>query len=273
MYIAFAYFPVYSGNGAMADRISLFLSFTVLLTALTAIAVLCCGLPYSSPGNASGFTEFREDFSVGFLDPNRWVITQAGDTKLRVIDVMDVDSSEKTDYRLRIGADTIGTRDDTVKYQGVRTVQDIELEGNKTVSVDLDWNHQSNGCYLSASLYLCPTITDANPEDENDWLKIEYAGVPPGQNARIVIASKTDGTVNYLYQEGWPEQKTGRTIANQQIWIRITDGRIRVMENGTEIYRSEGMVLDFTSACLYLQMSGHSNYPLREIYFDNVIIA
>jgi len=67
----------------------------------------------------------------------------------------------------------------------------------KELCFDLDWNNQSNGCYLTASLYLCPTVTTGNPGNEKDWLKFEYVGVPPGRNARCVIATKIAGVDLY----------------------------------------------------------------------------
>jgi hypothetical protein len=87
-------------------------------------------------------------------------------------------------------------------------------------------------------MYLCPTVTNGNPEEEKDWLKFEYVGVPPGRNARGVIATKIAGVVLYLYTEGWPEQRTGRHIAYQRIKI-ILDNKnesLKIIENGKEIF-------------------------------------
>jgi len=95
----------------------------------------------------------------------------------------------------------------------------VNFSDGKEISFDLDWNNQSNGCYLTASMYLCPTVTNGNPGEEKNWLKFEYVGVPPGRNARCVIATKLDGGVKHLYTEGWPEQRTGRHIAYQRIKI------------------------------------------------------
>ena len=160
-----------------------------------------------------------------------------------------------------------------MKYLGVRSVRSVDLSNERRISFDLDWNNQSNGCYLTASFFLCPTITDGNPENENEWVKFEYVGVPPGKNARAVISSKSDGSINYLLMEDWPAQRTGREIGNQRIEIILTDAAILVSENGNVLYQSEDMVLPFSSAYVYLQMSSHSNYPFREIYFDNLIVA
>jgi hypothetical protein len=215
----------------------------------------------------------RDDFNGGYLNPEMWQMTQQGDFKESTVDVYDVDLSENIDYQLRLRMNTIGTRDDTLKYQGVRSVEKVDFSAGKEVSFDLDWNNQSNGCYLTASMYLCPTVTNGNPGEENDWLKFECVGVPPGHNARCVIATKTDGKVKYLYTEGWPEHRTGRHIGYQRITIIVDNRSITIYENEKEIYNTTSHGLEFTSAYLYLQMSSHSNYPTREIYFDNVVVT
>ena len=173
---------------------------------------------------------------------------------------------------MRLRANTIGTSDDTVKFHGLRSVQRLDFSRGLNISFDLDWNNQSNGCYLTGSVYLCPTATNENPRDEENWLKFEYVGVPPGQNARCVIATKIDGRTGWLYAEGWPEERSGRTIADQHIRIILNDESFKVMENGREIYASQHD-FTFTSAYIYLQMSSHSNYPAREVYFDDVVVT
>jgi len=215
----------------------------------------------------------RDDFSGGYLNPELWQITQQGDFTGSSVDVYDVDPSENIDYQLRLRMNTIGTRDDTVKFHGVRSVEKVDFSDGKEISFDLDWNNQSNGCYLTASMYLCPAVTNGNPGEEKDWLKFEYVGVPPGRNARCVVATKIDGKVTYLYTEGWPEQRTGRYIGYQRIKIVLDNKSLKIIENENEIYRSPSHGVKFTSAYIYLQMSSHSNYPTREIYFDNVVIA
>lgn len=139
--------------------------------------------------------EFQDNFNAGFLDPERWRIIQEGDIQQNIIDVIAVDPIKSDECRLRLGMNTIGTRDDTVKYIGVRSVKKFSLHALSEISLDLDWNNQSNGCYLTAAVYLCPTVTNTNPEKEDDWLKLEYIGVPPGYNARAVISIKERGTV------------------------------------------------------------------------------
>jgi len=132
-------------------------------------------------------------------------------------------------------------RDKEVTEDGVQL--QIQIQGAQTNDKGLWWckpgdddGRHGNGCYLTAPLYLCPAVTTGNLGNEKDWLKFEYVGVPPGRNARGVIATKIAGVVMYTYTEGWPEQRTGRHIA-------------------------------------YQRMSSHSNYPARELYFDNIVIA
>jgi len=215
----------------------------------------------------------QDNFDSGFLDSDIWQFTRDGDVQASTIDVYDVDPSGKTDYRLRLQMDTLGTRDDTVKFQGIRSVQKVNFTDGKRISFDLDWNNQSNGCYLTAAMYLCPTATGGNPEEENDWLKIEYVGVPPGYNARCIIVSKSDRNIQYLLTEGWPEQKSGRQIEDQHISFILDRTALTITENGEEIYSTTTHDLKFTSAYIYLQMSSHSNYPNREVYFDNILVS
>jgi len=254
---------------SMVDNRKALLTLIILLSVLIAGSIMIFGIP-DRPSITR--PELYDDFDTGAFNPDKWAITKEGDTGEWIVDVIDR-NPEEDDYRLRMGMDTIGTRDDTVKYLGVRSVKSVDLNNERRISFDVDWNNQSNGCYLTASFILCPTITDGNPENENEWVKFEYVGVPPGKNARAVISSKSDGSINYLFMEDWPSQKTGREIGNQRIEIILNDGVIQVSENGTELYQSKDSAIEFTSAHVYLQMSSHSNYPFRDIYFDNLIAA
>ena len=253
----------------------------VLITLVLVLVLVCYGLKIgdrtddviAERSKLTEIMELRDNFSEGIMDSELWQITRDGDFKESTVDIYDADPTKKVDYRLRLRANTIGTKDDTVKFQGVRSIEKMNFSAGKEISFDLDWNNQSNGCYLTASVYLCPMVTNDNPGEEKDWLKFEYVGVPPGRNARGVIATKIDGKVRYLYTEGWPEQRTGRHIAYQRIRIILDNKSLKIIENGKEIYSTQSHELEFSSAYLYLQMSSHSNYPSREIYFDNVVIA
>jgi len=253
----------------------------VLITLVLVLVLVCYGLKIgdrtddviAERSKLTEIVELRDNFSDETLHPKLWQITREGDFKESTVDVYDADPTKNVEYRLRLRANTIGTKDDTVKFQGVRSLYIVNFSAGKEISFDIDWNNQSNGCYLTASLYLCPAVTNGNPGEEKDWLKFEYVGVPPGRNARGVIATKSDGKVKYLYTEGWPEQKSGRHIAYQRIRIILDNKSLKIIENGKEIYSTQSHELEFTSAYIYLQMSSHSNYPAREIYFDNVVIA
>jgi hypothetical protein len=216
--------------------------------------------------------EFRDNFNTGYLDPERWKMVQEGDVRQNIIDVIAVDPTKQDEYRLRLGMNTIGTQDDTVKCIGIRSSNKLSFHAPGEISLDLDWNNQSNGCYLTAAIYLCPTITKTNPEREEDWLRFEYIGVPPGRSARAVIAIKDKGTVKRLYTEGWPEERRGRHIGFQRIKITLGINGFTVLENGALLYHIDSMNLKFASIYLYLMMSSHSNYPFREIYFDNISV-
>ena len=62
----------------------------------------------------------------------------------------------------------------------------------------------------------------------------------------------------------------GRRIAQQDVQLRIDGASTSVAENGRTLFERTGHRLGFTEAYLYLQMSSHSNYPAREVYFDSV---
>ncbi len=228
-------------------------------------------LPQASPKDNE--VVFKDDFNEGGLDLTQWGMTSLNDFAEMIIDVYDVAPTEETDYRLRLRANTIGTSDKTVKFLGVRSLQKIDFLQEKVISFDLDWNNQANGCYLTAGMYLCPVATDANPRDEPNWIALKYVGVPPGKNVRFQVAKKIDGVLRPLFNEGWPdEQRTGREIANQYVELFIDQSSLKLLENGKELFSTENHGINFTQAYLYLQMSSHSNYPSREVYFDNIVV-
>lgn len=129
---------------------------------------------------------WAETFAHRSLDLSRWELTADGDFREWAVDVVEVPGGSGN-LRLGLGGDTRGTRDDTVKFLGVRGVPLIQLGKEGHISVDLDWNNQVNGSYLSAAIVLSPHATIKSPLKRPDWLKVEYVGVPPGKNARMVI--------------------------------------------------------------------------------------
>ena len=69
------------------------------------------------------------------------------------------------------------------------------------------------------------------------------------------------------------KNREGRPLLVQKMEMVLTDGKLKVLENGQAVYESPEKVVLFKKAHLYLQMSSHSNYPPREIFFDNVRIV
>ena len=207
----------------------------------------------------------QERFDGQCLDEKVWRVTRKHDFQDWKVEVAG--------GRLRLLAATIGTRPETVKWLGVGTRQAVvDLSRPIEVEFELDWNRQRNGCYLTAGLYLCPASSDA-PKEESDWLKVEYIGVPPGRNGRCELASRVAGRLHLLYTEGWPvEQRTGRPIGVQKVKLTIRGGGLALRENGRLLFELPRLALGFEKAYLYLQMSSHSNYPPRAVFFDNVVV-
>jgi hypothetical protein len=201
------------------------------------------------------------------LDSTRWVATSEGDFEESVVD-QAADGS-----RLRIRAATRGTRDDTVKFLGARSARSFKVGPESRISARLDWNKQENGCYLSAGVVLSPQATKGNPLSGLDWVKVEYIGVPPGDNARLLISCKREGRERFLHTEGWPDKnRSGRRISLEKIELLVLNGAIKVFENGSLVYESKERVVGFDTAHLYLQLSSHSNYPPREVFFDQISV-
>lgn len=239
------------------------------------LGYLVCGLLAGclATGAERAATAFVEHFDGATLDSGRWVTTRQHDFETAAVDL--VPQAEGEGHRLRLRAATIGTDDKTVKYLGIRSKDPVvELSEPTTVEFTLDWNHQANGCYLTAGLWLCPTATEENPEDQPDWLKVEYVGVPPGKNGRCLVAARTAGRLRELFTEGWPkEQRTGREIGLQRLKLVLDGSRLEVHENGQLLYQTDSAGPSFTPAYLYLQLSTHSNYRARELFFDDVVVT
>ncbi len=212
-------------------------------------------------------TRFRDDFSSPSLRKDRWVVTAAGDFEERAADVTG-------GQRLRLRADTRATRDDTVKFLGVRTREAFAVRDGLCVAATLDWNDQANGSYLSAAVILAGAETRANPLLGRDWLAAEYVGVPPGRSARLQLASSSSGLRRTLEDEGWPlVQRGGRTIGRVRVVLFVAPTATRLWENGELRHESAGPTLLAPRVFLHLQLSSHSNYPAREVYFDDVEVG
>jgi len=195
-----------------------------------------------------------------------WETTSEGDFEERNIDT--------SGSRLRMRLATRGTDPGTVKFLGLRRREEILLKEGTRIAVDLDWNYPANGSGLSAGIALAPASTAGNPLQLPDCLWVEYIGVPPGKNARLVVGKREKGNHRLLTTEGWPDtNRAGREIGLQKLQVEIgKDRTFRILENGREVFASGAQALPFDRAYLYLQVSSRSNYAPREIYFDNIVV-
>lgn len=239
-------------------------AFLAGVLAIVAAGVALNRAPEPHPAPAPSAV-VQERFESGDLEPATWAETAEGDFQEK--------SVQPAGGRLRLRCATRGTRSDTVKFLGARSGRRVSLADGARVAADLDWNNQVNGSYLTAGLVLSPHETSGNPLTTPDWLKVEYVGVPPGKNARLVVAFRAGGRERQLFTEGWPERnREGRPIGLQRLEIRFKGGEFEVWEQGQLAFASKDAKLPFDAAHLYLQMSSHSNYPAREVFFDNVSV-
>jgi hypothetical protein len=172
--------------------------------------------------------------------------------------------------RLRLRADTLETREETVKFVGVRSLREFSLVPAFDASARVDWNNQRNGSYLAVAFILSPEAGVGNPLLGPDWVKVEYVGVPPGENGRLQVVLRKSGRDRFLHTEGWPENRTGRRLSLQKMRVSIRDGSLRVFENGTPVLESPPQSITFPRTYVYLQLSSHSNYPAREVFIDQI---
>lgn len=219
-------------------------------------------------GGASAAT-WSEDFSSGRLDPARWQRTLDGDFRAQSAEV--VGSGAGAGYRLRLVADTLGTRDDTVKQVGVGSRCSIPLGSEALLRVTIDWGPPANGSYLTAAVVLSPHAVANDPTATRDWLSVGYVGVPPGRNARLLVTASLGGVVRTLYADGWPERnRQGRSIERAEIDLAWQGSSLEIRENGRLVHTAAATEALFNSAHVYLQLSSHSNYPARAVHFENL---
>jgi hypothetical protein len=233
--------------------------------AFVALVALAAASARSAPdGPASSRKPDSRGAATATLSAQGWEIISEGDFEERTADSIG--------SRVRLRAATRGTRSDSVKFLGVRSQQVFRLEKGTTITADLDWNDQANGSYLSAGLALAPPAASGNPNAMADSLRIEYIGVPPGKNARLVIAARQAGREQYLHKEGWPEvNREGRKIGRQRLQLVIGKaGAFSVLENGKAVFESKADALPLEAGRLTFYLTLHSNYPPREVFFDNV---
>ena len=159
---------------------------------------------------------------------------------------------------------------DLVVWRGVRTARPLRLAVPCKLSFEVDWNEQVNGCYLEAGVYLSPIATEKAADACSDWWKVVYTGVPPGQHGRASSFLRISGGDRVLYDEGWPAKRSGRKIGRQRLVLEWDTERLRVLENDCLLFTVPVASIPFSEAYLYLQVKSHSNYPPRDIFFDNI---
>ena len=233
--------------------------------ALGALLLGYCLLADPGAGPTAREVVFADRFSLDHLDDAKWTRTRCHDFQEEVVDLAE--------GRLRMAAATTGTDDATVKLHGVRSAAPVvDLSRPVEIAFALDWNNQANGCYMAAGAYLCPEAVD-DPREAESWLRVLTIGVPPRRNARCLISAKRGGREEQLLTEGWPEQREGRRIGVQRLRLTLDHGRLTVAENDASVLEVDALQLGFDRAYLYLQHSSHSNYPRREVFFDDVQVS
>lgn len=232
------------------------------------LTLLCAALVGAAPDPAP----FHERFAQGL---SAWEPVRVADTR--------ADRIEVEQGHLVLSLDTLGTRDETVKLRGVRSKRawTIPAEGPPLrIEVELDWNAQRNGCYLSAGFALVPPRPaprpgslpppEQAPHDLPAALAFEFVGVPPGKNARPFLWWRKARGLRPLYTEGWPqpkrEERTGRKVARTRVTLELSAERVRLLEGKKELYAGAGVALEGPHHLL-LFVRGHSNYAARTVLF------
>jgi hypothetical protein len=82
-------------------------------------------------------------------------------------------------------------------------------------------------------------------------------------------AARLDESVWRLTRKNDFQESTVEVI---DVTVQRVGQGLKVLENGGKMFATDHLPWPFPTAYLYLQMSSHSNYPPREIYFDNVVI-
>lgn len=231
-----------------------------------AIAGLACLLA-TAHGAAAG--AWREAFVAGQLDPQRWLRTQDGDFRTQAVEIVSADLG----YRLRLAADTRGTRDDTLKHLGVVSRCPLPIGPDTRLRVRIDWGPPANGSYLAGTIFLSPHATTGDPATTPDYLAVGYVGVPPGRNARLLVTARVHGQVRTLFADGWPDtNRGGRPVGQSQLEVTWRAAELEIRENGRVVHVGRAAEAPFAAAYVYLQMTSHSNYAERAIHFDDVLV-
>jgi hypothetical protein len=202
------------------------------------------------------------------LDTTKWETVRVADTKS--------DRIEAAGGKLTLALDTLGTDDSTVKLRGIRSRASFELsKGPLKAEATIDWNAQSNGCYLSAGFAFVDAGFDGDPRQAPESVAFEWVGVPPGKNVRPYLTRHKKGALVELYTEGWPqpkvEDRTGRAPKKSKVGLEVGEKGVRLTEDGKELWKgSEG---PSGKVKLVLFVTGHSNYGERTVYFEGVTLS
>lgn len=210
--------------------------------------------------------EITESFENHSALESGWIRVVSGEPAIAIAEVVG-----STPYsRLRLGADTVGSDPATVKFVGIRSRNALDSRVPLLITWTLDWNDQENGSYLSAGLILSPDASGNRPTAAADWLRVSYVGVPPGRNARLEVSGRFHGSMKSLYSEGWPkESRLGRKIGLQKLELLIFATGLEIKENGERVFAAKHLI-EFPQIYLNLFLTSHSNYKLREVFFDDV---
>jgi hypothetical protein len=218
----------------------------------------------------SGATLLTETFGKA-LDSDRWDLVRVNDTKS--------DRIEAADGKLVVALETTGTDDTTVKVRGIRSHAAFDLGDTPlAITTTVDWNGQSNGCYLSAGLALVPQdySLEKDPRKCAEGIYFEWIGVPPGKNVRPYLAKRHSSSLVELYTEGWPQEKRedrkGREPSKAKITVEVGKDSVRLLEGDKELYKGK----DAPPAGKYklvLFATSHSNYPKRTVYFEGCTVT
>jgi len=88
----------------------------------------------------------------------------------------------------------------------------------------------------------------------------------------MLVELRSQSRDDTVETEGRPEtRREGRRIGAQEIRLRVRRRSIEVRE-GERLVWTSPQALSFETGYLYLQMSSHSNYAARSIYFTRVRI-
>ena len=85
------------------------------------------------------------------------------------------------------------------------------------------------------------------------------------------MAYQAHGHQRTVHTEGWPDaNRQGRRIGVQDVAVRLREGAVEVWEGERRVWRFRAGEIAPAPLHVYLQMSSHSNYPARSIYFERI---